>query len=85
MYHYYKTNTYKRLPYSEKDILHKNLRTYSHVKIFMNALESEGQMISFDDALMICLIASINDCNLQLREMLTDFTDQMRENYSGQG
>lgn len=65
-------NYSNRLPYPEQIVLHRNYRTLCHVRNFIHALEDEGQMISFDDALRICLIASINECSLELKEVIKE-------------
>lgn len=54
-------NNYKGLSFHEQMILDKNRYTFRHVERLYNALNNEGNVVSLDQALMVCLIASIND------------------------
>lgn len=54
-------NNYNGLSFHEQMILDMNRYTFRHVERLYNTLNSEGKVVSLDQALMVCLIASIND------------------------
>ena len=73
-------NKQSKLPYPEQIVLHRNLRTLRHVRNFMQEMENEGQMISFDDALRICQIACIYECHLQFKDDVMNLVELLNKN-----
>ena len=53
-------NNYNDLTFHDQMILDENLYTFRHVERLYNALNNKGKVVSLDQALMVCLIASIN-------------------------